>query len=244
MPGNRQGLDTMSLMDQLLLLAIDRERGTIDTPVPAGILLAAAALVELSLHGGVRIVDGMVEAISDEPTGDPLLDTVGAGPPREGPQRPHVWILRAHRRRALEEQVLARLETRGLIQRQERRALWVFRRCRYFASDGVPQRQLRDTLIRALRIPRARRPERPACLAALLHASGMLPAVLGNEPDATDLVREASSMAEDDPRAPAFDALAEVTRGVRLAVEATLMSTLAGGTGTTGVGWTAQDRLW
>ncbi|GAB4321488.1 MAG: hypothetical protein Kow0010_01880 [Dehalococcoidia bacterium] len=240
--------EEISLMDQLLLLSIADDRGTIETPVPAGIVLAGAALVELALRDRVRIADGAVHPVRETPTGDPLLDTIAARCVRETPQPCHVWILRAHRRHRLEAMVLSRLERRRLLERGERRVLRFFRVCSFvlLPAAGETRDALRGQLRAALAAPLDAQPLRPACLAALLLAAGMLPTVLGTSSDNMRELRlaRARELVENNTLAPAYEALAQAARGVRLAVEATLMSTFAGGTGTIGVGWAAQHRPW
>ncbi|MFH8345883.1 GPP34 family phosphoprotein [Streptomyces sp. NPDC018045] len=119
-----------TLPEELLLLALDPVRGKpLNDPSHLRYALAGAALAELELAGrvtggrGGRIVVG-----SPLPLGDLVLDTALATLPvsgKDGEVKVRRWVRTAAR--GIDEVCRQRLEQRGAIRRESRRALGLFR---------------------------------------------------------------------------------------------------------------------
>jgi hypothetical protein len=169
----------MLLVEDLLLLLMDDETGT---PAAAGTLpyaLGGAVLVELALLGRVdttatgSLGGEKVIAVDGEPPADPLLRQAYekvAGKPRA------VQPLLLRIGGSLWDEVVDRLAGKGLVRRESRKVLGLFRTTRLPAGDGRHEQEVRDR-IRAVLVDGAEPDTRTAALIALLSASGALPAL-------------------------------------------------------------------
>jgi Golgi phosphoprotein 3 (GPP34) len=64
----------MALGAELVVLAVDAQRGTVRTPIQLGFALAAAELVDLACARRVEAADGRIHVVERLRTGDPVLD--------------------------------------------------------------------------------------------------------------------------------------------------------------------------
>ena len=144
----------VGLPEQLLLLALN-EKGTVvpsaSMALPFG--LAGAVLTELTLQGKVRQEKGKLIVVDPTPTDDDILDEALHLIRRRDRQKPpRFWVSKLSRSIGrLKRRLLDRLIDAGILERQERRVLWVFTVNRYFARDeqvesGV-RRRLRSAVI-------------------------------------------------------------------------------------------------
>ncbi|WP_328476032.1 GPP34 family phosphoprotein [Actinoplanes sp. NBC_00393] len=170
----------MLIVEDLMLLLLDDETGI---PAGAGTLhytLGGAVLAELALLGRIETDGGypalnnpMVHAAGDGPLPDQLLqeayDKVA-----EKPRLAQTLLIEIGTR--LREPVIDRLLERGLIRREEKRVLGLFRSTRMPTDDARHEEELRSR-IRAVLVDGAEPDARTAVLTALLSASGALPAL-------------------------------------------------------------------
>jgi hypothetical protein len=141
---------TLSLAEELLLLALDDAEGTIPMAaaqaLPYG--LAGATLMDLTLMGRLTS-DGEHLVVADAaPTGDTLLDqALAAITSAKRPWDCTHWVhalgtgIKGHRER-LEE----RLVERGILHRQEHRILAVLPVTRYPMDDPRPETESRERI--------------------------------------------------------------------------------------------------
>ncbi|MFF8554222.1 GPP34 family phosphoprotein [Streptomyces sp. NPDC015501] len=131
----------LTLPEELLLLALDTERGK---PLCSRAYLrygvAGAVLAELELQGRIREERGRVRVVNPlgpaHPLLAPLLGTLGAPAKKNrflSNTSPRVWIRQYGRN--TEESHLAHLVERGLLRRESRRFLGVFPYQRHFPGD-------------------------------------------------------------------------------------------------------------
>ncbi|OKH97443.1 hypothetical protein A6A06_32825 [Streptomyces sp. CB02923] len=119
--------------EELLLLALDPERGKpLCEPSHLRYGLAGAALAELAWAGRVgEGRGGRITVHSPLPLGDPVLDGALAALPgpakdgRGGEAKARRWLRGAAR--GIDELCRQRLEQRGAVRRESRRALGIFR---------------------------------------------------------------------------------------------------------------------
>ncbi|MEV4346967.1 GPP34 family phosphoprotein [Actinoplanes sp. NPDC049596] len=161
----------MLLVEDLMLLLLDDETGT---PAAAGTLpyaLGGAVLVELALRGRVETDGKKVYATGSEPLGDPLLqeayDKVA-----EKPRSAQTLLLSIGGK--LWDPVIERLIDRGLIRREKKRVLGVFKMNTLPATDSDYETVMRDR-IRGVLVDGDQPDARTAALIALLSSSGALP---------------------------------------------------------------------
>jgi hypothetical protein len=161
----------MLIVEDLMLLLLDDETGT---PAAAGTLpytLGGAVLVELALLGRVETDGSKVHAVGDGPLPDPLLqdayDKVA-----EKPRGAQTLLLTIGS--SLWDPVIDRLIERGLIRREKKRVLGLFRMTQLPAAEHEHEAAVRAK-IRAVLVNGAEPDARTAALTALLSASGALP---------------------------------------------------------------------
>lgn len=171
----------MSLAEQLLLVALDDEKGA-DTAnwgggVEAG--LAGALLLELAAAGCVTDEQGKLVAAGGDPPADPLaaaaLEVIRNDRKRRDAK---AWIGRLPTAlKPLRGRVADELVRRGVLERESHRRLGLFERTRYPARDPEPERQLRARLTDVL--VTGRDPTRDeAMLVSLLHAYDLVKRVV------------------------------------------------------------------
>lgn len=191
--------------------------------------LGGALLVELALLGSVEAdatsggpFNGpIVDPISRDSLTDPLLrqayDTVAAKPTRV---QPLILALGAN----LYGTLLERLEERGLIRRESRRVLGVFRTTRWPAADAVHEAELRAR-VEATLVDGADPDPRTAAVIALVFASGTMPALSPPLPWNSTTIARAQKLKEGDWGAAAVNAAVERTAAAIMASTAVAIAT-------------------
>lgn len=163
----------MLIVEDLALLLLDDETGT---PAGAGTLhytLGGAVLVELALLGAVETDGSKVHAVRGDDLADPLLDAAYAKV-AEKPRAVQSVLLAVGG--DLWNPVVDRLIDRGLIRREKKRVLGLFKMNTLPADDTQRETEIREQ-IRAVLVDGASPDTRTAALTALLSASGALPSL-------------------------------------------------------------------
>ncbi|WP_229068178.1 GPP34 family phosphoprotein [Actinoplanes sp. DH11] len=188
----------MLLVEDLALLLLDDETGV---PAGAGTLsytLGGAVLVDLALRGRIEsddegrswLTDPKVHATGTEPLGDPLLQEAFERVSRK-PRSAQTLLIEIGSR--LWNPVTERLIERGLIRRETKRVLGLFRSTRLPAADAEHEQELRRK-IRAVLVDGAEPDARTAALTALLSASGALPALRPQLAWSSDVAKRAKQL--------------------------------------------------
>lgn len=166
------------LAADLLLLALDDERGTVlpETAIGVDYGLAGAIVTELALHGCLR-VDGEAVSTTGTPTEDPLLDdalrAVAAMP---GKNLSH-WVWQLSRDLGgLRQRLLDRLVAQGTLEKRERRVLLLFHQNVYPEKDTRVEHDIRDRVDAAL-LHGTTPDARTACLIHLAAACRVIDAI-------------------------------------------------------------------
>ncbi|MGH8213126.1 MAG: GOLPH3/VPS74 family protein [Rhodanobacteraceae bacterium] len=166
------------LATDLLLLALDDERGTVlpETAIGLDYGLAGSLMMDLALRGCIRVDrDGVFAA--DPPPGNVLLDDalrVISG--NRGKTLSH-WVYHLSRELdGLRGRLLDRLVAQGTLEMREKRVLLLFHRNVYPERDSRVEHDIRVKLDDALL--RGRTPEAViACLIHMAAACGVLDAI-------------------------------------------------------------------
>ncbi|USX53602.1 GPP34 family phosphoprotein [Lentzea sp. HUAS12] len=217
----------MLIVEDLALLLMDDESGT---PAAAGTLhytMGGAVLVELALAGLVEVRDKKVVAAGTAPD-DPLLRS-GYEKVAEKPRS--VDSLLARIGADMWSRVVDRLVERGLIAREEKRVLGIFRMTTLPATDTRHEEEVRQR-IRAVLVDGETPDPRTAALTALLSASGALPALRPKLAWSGDVARRAKELERGNWGAEAVSAavtrtaaaIAASTAAVTVAVVATTVT--------------------
>ena len=210
---------TLSLAEELLLLALNDEKGTVVMPaslaLPYG--LAGALLIEL-VEGGLARVDG--KALIPAPSGsarDELQDGILAV--LRASKRPRTiahWVGKIGRSsRPLKAKLLDRLVGKRILTREERRLLWVFPAPRYPQTDPMAEYKVREKVRAALR-GMTRPDERTAALISLILACDLI-GVLFERGERREARKKAKETSESQPIG---SAVAHTVRAVKAAVMA------------------------
>ncbi len=143
------------LHEEVLLLALSDEKGTIKGATWYQQMIGGAVLAELLLSGRVELVKERkktwLEVRDATPLGEPLIDewlaTMAAAKKRR--QLPD-WLGRIARTKDLKGRVARRLADRGILAVKADKVLGVFNRERYPEADGGPERAVRARLEAAI----------------------------------------------------------------------------------------------
>ncbi|MDF1606384.1 GPP34 family phosphoprotein [Nocardioides sp. YIM 152315] len=208
----------MLIAEDLLLLVLDDDKGTLTTahPQPA---LGGALLVELALTDAVHVEEktsvwrsAKVQAVPGARPDDDVLGTAYDAV-AERPRTAQDLVDRLGK--GLKDRLAERLVDRGLLEREEGRVLGLFPRTRWPAADSTHEQQLRSSLSAAL-VQGLTPDERTGALVALLHAIDKAHKVVDRDRlPAREVRKRAKSIAEGEWAAKAVrDAINASTAAV------------------------------
>jgi hypothetical protein len=143
------------LHEEILLLALRDEKGTIDTGSVYAYAVGGAVLAELLVRRRVELVANgrkrLVQAIDTKPVGDPLLDECLR---RIGDARRRgtatTWVSRFAGTRGLRDRLADGLCRRGILRAEEKEVLLFFKRKTYPAVNPEPEREVVQRLEAAI----------------------------------------------------------------------------------------------
>ena len=148
--------DNLHLYEEIMLLALRDEEGTVASGAMYGYAVGGAILAELLLQQRLRIEEPkknkkLVTLAGSEPVGDALLDECFeriAGAKRR--KRPEDWVSHFANIKQLKHRVAAQLCRRGILKADEDKVLLLFTRKIYPEIDPEPERRLIERLRRAI----------------------------------------------------------------------------------------------
>jgi len=145
----------LTLSEQLLLLALKDEKGTVVSKASMALDfgLAGALLLEMTVDERIDIQDGKLVIQNTTPSGDPLHDEVLAVLTAKGGElRPmKYWVPRlASKMRKLRHEIADRLVLSGILCREKKRILGIFPSVRYPTANPLPELEVREQLKRTV----------------------------------------------------------------------------------------------
>lgn len=172
----------LMLHEEILLLALDNEKGTARFGSMHAYGMAGGIITELVLSGRLRLEKVkktlLVDVVQRTQTGDPVLDEalekMATAKRRASIQ---TWVSRIAQTRKLHERVATRLRDRGVLRREEGRVLLFFPRDTWPTHDEAPERALVQRIHEAIRGD-GMVDGRTATIIALAKAGGVLDAHL------------------------------------------------------------------
>ena len=217
------------LATDLLLLALDDERGTVLPQAAIGLDygLAGAVVMELALRGRIRL-DGEVASTTGTATDDALLDdalrTIAATP---GKDLSH-WVRHLSRDLdGLRQRLLDRLVARGTLEKRERRVLLLFHQNVYPERDARVEHDIRARVDAALL--HGEMPDAPtACLIHLAAACRVTDAIYPR--DQHEAIKARIAELDDAGAAGANVVAALVAQAETAAVTAATMAAITAST--------------
>lgn len=211
----------MLVIEDLMLLLLDDERGFIAGEGTLHYVLGGAVLGELALLGQVDVTDppsawrsARVRVLDGVPPEDPLLL---AGLEVLRPKERTVLDAITRLGRDQRGVVTQRLAERGLVRAEKYRILGIFPATRWPAEQPGPEDALREEIVRVMTGGSQPSP-RTALLIGLLWGSGQLPAVL-DVPGMRkrEMLARAKEVAEGDLSAQAVNRAVEQTNAAMVA---------------------------
>jgi golgi phosphoprotein 3 len=176
--------DRLLLHEEVMLLALRDEEGTIEAGSMYNYAIGGAILAELLLDGRIEIdrsrsKKGVVNVVSDEPIGEPLIDEL-LGKIATAKRRASVqtWVTRFASVTDLKHRAGAGLRLRGILRMKEEKFLLLFTRRVYPEVDPAPERELSEKLREAISSDTAEVDPRTAVLISLARSAGLLKTVL------------------------------------------------------------------
>ena len=182
----------LTLGEQVVLLGLEEDSGTLREPLRVGFAVAAAPLLELTRSGHVVVRDGKLVAAETAPPADPVAAALAEQVHKRPDASPQAWLL-AVREPALSAAYEGLLD-QGLVREEGKRVLGVFGSHRYPVADpAVPEALRRELAAVVLEGPKPE--DQTAALIALLHHAG-LHAVALPTADATAVEARMADIAE------------------------------------------------
>ena len=173
-------MTALTLAEELLLVALDDQRGTLLPMPPYAMEVAGAAalVMDLSLLGRIDTDDQSLTVISATGTGNALLDDVlariAADPGRHSTA---TWLQRLATLPGLQERIIDSLVHRGVLKSVEKRLLWVFKTRVYPPTSGLEEREVLSRIMTLLNNDEIPDPH-DALLVGLLSATKLLDELL------------------------------------------------------------------
>lgn len=144
----------LSMLEEVVLLAVDSRTGQLESAREFGLAyaLVAAVFFDLALARKIDTDTEHIQVLDSTVTGNPVWDRVLAQM-REQPAVRTVrdWIEAMFRRNDdLEGEALASLIARGILRREKSKRLWIIDVERFPVVDNRPQEHVRERLARAI----------------------------------------------------------------------------------------------
>jgi hypothetical protein len=167
------------LAEQVLLIALDDERGKDTTGWGSDPGLAAALLLDLAARELVQVVDDRIVAVDGPDPGHELLrDAHAAITADDKPRRARHWVDKLPRElKPLKQRVARGLVERGVLGEERSKILGLFESTRFPEADPAVERDLRERL-GAVLVTGREPTEEEALLIGLLHPLGLIEKVV------------------------------------------------------------------
>ena len=169
----------LHLYEEILLLALHDEKGTVHLGALFEQAAGGALLTELLLSGRLTVNGEKSKArviVKDEsPMGDPLLDECLeriAGDKKQ--RRPLEWVQKFITIKRLRHRVGARLVEKGILMQKQDKVLLFFPRTRYPESDSRPENEILQRIRQAVIGTSLKIEPRTIVLIALARHTGLL----------------------------------------------------------------------
>ncbi|OHX64611.1 hypothetical protein NH26_23865 [Flammeovirga pacifica] len=140
----------LSILDQLMLLAIDDNKGTFVSDYSIfGYCLAGAALYDLTLKGKIVIENERVKVINREKVNDLALDKCLEMIDQSKKERKvKTWIDKlGQREKSLRKHSLNKLIGLNILEEKEDKILWIFSNNKYPTKNEIPENVIRKRLM-------------------------------------------------------------------------------------------------
>jgi len=179
----------LSLHEELMLLALNDEQGTIDMGSFYLYAIGGSVLAELLMRKRIRLDTSKkktVHLVNAKSLGDPLLDEcLTRVREAKKPVAAQTWVTKFAGIKNLKHQLAMRLCDRGILEADEDKILLLFTRRIYPEIDPRPEKEMVERLRAAIFSEADHLDPRTVVLVSLAHSAGLLPMVF----DKKDLKR-------------------------------------------------------
>lgn len=173
----------LNILDKLILLALDDEKGTfVSDSMVFGYCIAGAILFELSIKERIQIIENKVRITNNEKLNEDVLDyclEIIANSKKE--RKVNHWIETiGNKEDKLRKKVLDKLISLEILEEKENKILWVFTNKKYPTKNELPENIVRMRLNDIL-INRSKAEMDEIMIISLVDACGLNKEVYGKE---------------------------------------------------------------
>lgn len=170
--------DRLPLHEEILLLALRDEKGTVASGTMYQQAIAGALLAELMLRGRVSVNEEgrkkLAEVANPKPTRNPLLDECLEMIAGSKPKTLQHWVGKFAAIKRLKHRVAEPLCDRGILREDEGTILLIFSRRIYPETDPRPEHEIGERLRRAIFTDERSVDPRTVVLVSLANSTGVL----------------------------------------------------------------------
>lgn len=179
--------DELHLYEEIMLLALRDEKGTVASGAMYSYAVGGAILAELLLEQRLRIEEPkknkkLVTLASPEPLGDALIDEslerIASAKRRK---RPETWVSHFSSIKQLKHRVATQLCQRGILEADEDKVLLIFMRKIYPEINPEPERRLIERLRHAIFTDTEVIDARTIVLVSLASSTSILPVIFNKK---------------------------------------------------------------
>ncbi len=174
----------LTFAEEILLLILDDEKGTIEYPYSDEMkyVMAGAVLMDLAVHDKIDNDLDKLIVVDKTPTGEELLDTYLDMIPEDGEiHDANYWVAGlAKHGTAIKEKALEMLVEKGILKVLNEKILWVFGTRRYPMIDETEEREVRERVVHLLNSDDIPDP-RDVILVCLIDTFKLFPGIVGEE---------------------------------------------------------------
>ena len=166
------------LYEEILLLALDDDKGTTALDSNFANAMGGAILAELAMNGFIKITDDkkmIVTILRQGPLDDPILDeglTLIAEAKK--PRRARGWVMKFAGLKDLKNRAARQLVAKGVLKEETGSVMKIFKRTIYPEADGGPEKDLRKRMKKAVFTSTTNLEARTVAIVALAQAADML----------------------------------------------------------------------
>ncbi|MGY6647466.1 GOLPH3/VPS74 family protein [Wenyingzhuangia sp. IMCC45574] len=145
---NDNNLD-LNLLDKLVLLAIDDEKGNfVSNSIVFGYCIAGAIIFELSIRERIQIIEDKIKITNSEKLNDVVLDyCLDIISESKKDKKVNHWIKTIGNKEAiLRNKVLKKLISLEILEEKENKILWIFKNKKYPTKNELPENAIRQRL--------------------------------------------------------------------------------------------------
>lgn len=190
----------LTLAEELLLLSLRDDKGTVLCSASIGLPygLAAAVLMELAIKEKIRIDGKKLVAAPAGDTGDAILDEcLGLLRASARPKTIAGWMTRLGGRKSIQRTYLDRLVQKRILRREEHRILWVFSADRFPTADPLEELEVRRRL-RQTAFTAAAPDAHTRLLASLVQACGLTGEIFPDRDERRKAKKRFAELAKDE----------------------------------------------